>query len=107
MYSELVEKYKQPVFHGYLSSKFPGRNEPTMYPYLNHYVKYDHKLAFFFGFFKGMQERSANIVSGKWIKIGGVYGPIPKGTSREGWKGSEEVVKITSKASRMSSKSLK
>lgn len=104
MFNQLVSEYKQPIYHGYLTAKFSGRDNPSPYPEMNAYNDYIERMAFFGGFFKGVQERHLGIISGQWIKIGGVYQEIPEGTSIEDWKGCEEIVRMPCNLSRISSK---
>lgn len=91
------------VLHGYLLGKFPGnvdRNKVNIFKTMN-LLNLDWFERFFFilGYNKGCFDRREQILLGKWIKIGGVYGPIPSGTTAEDWIGSESIARMSSKPS--------
>lgn len=90
------------ALHGYLLGKFPGnvdRNTVDPFRTMNLLgLGWFERFFFLLGYNKGRFDRNEQVLLGKWIKIGGVWGPIPNGTTAEDWKGSEHIARLPSKA---------
>lgn len=93
-FKDRIDSNRGKALHGYLLGMFPGRRYPQPYRTMN-LLKLDWIERFYFiiGFNAGCFEKNKKILTGEFIKIGGIWGPIPEGTIAEDWKGSEEIVK--------------
>ncbi len=97
MIKDRIASNRGKAIHGYLLGKFPGnvdRNSVNPYSYINLLnLDWIERFYFLIGYNAGIFERNQKIITGEWIKLGGVWGPIPEGTTAEYWKGSERIVR--------------
>ncbi len=96
MIKDRIASNRGKALHGYLYGMFPGNIDKPITPYrqmnlLN--LDWLERFYFMIGFNAGVFERKQKILTGEWILLGGVWGPIPEGTTAEYWKGSERIVK--------------
>lgn len=102
MIKEMLVRLKAKMMHGYLYGKFPGniyRKPVNLYTQMNLLsLNWVERYYFMIGFNAGCFERKSKILAGTWYLIGGVYGPLPEGTTAIDWIGSERIVKINQRS---------
>ncbi len=84
-----IENYSLRYTQGLYDGWFPSRDRYNI-PHMEFPGSLGY-LVYLMGFTGGAFEREKKIQSGEWIKVGGVWGPIPYGNA-EDWIGQEEIV---------------